>query len=431
MHENFETSYTRSVIELSDILPVITSQAIFSRTGLKLVNNGVRLNPTFFERLAQHSIMPPLEECLVVENGVSNDELVARAQLLMQSEPPLARMVKLLPADADLLQPLRVVALSEPVVFMLTLARERRPHALTHSIMAALISIYLGIRLGMSQQRLVDLACAGLCHDLGELCLDQRLLDFKAHLTTQERQQLYGHPDISRRILQNSRIYSMETINAVMQHHERMDGSGYPHGLSGNEITRAAQILMIAEVAGSVLEQSACDGEARLEITLKLNAQRFGANLLGFMSVMYEDEKNGVVVSPHVRVEHIHNQLNHIRLAFNFWQRLLDNTPVQPRTAASYMQQHLTSLMVATLDAGINTSDKNLATAGMEQDEKGLAELDQLSKEALWQIKETIFEVQRRWPNYRSDVTSQGAVVKSWMDYMQELLLDVLERTPN
>jgi len=442
MKNSNEEYYTGSVTELADIVPVITSQEVFSDTGMKLVNKGIRLNSSFFERLGRHNILPPLEQCLIVENGVNNAEIVTIAQQLLEIDPPLAHMAGNIPDPAALFEILQAVTLSNPVIFLLTLARERRPRLLTHSVTVALICIYLGVRLGLPRQKLIELASAGLFHDLGELRIDARLLGAGAHPTPEERAQIYKHPATSQRILLNSSIYSLEIINAVMRHHESVDGSGYPFGLRGIEMGQAAQILAIAEVAGTKLEQEALDGVPRLEIALKLNMQKFDAKLLGYLSVLYghkpvlydyEYESGNLkeyvaLTSAQVSVPYIHNQINNIGLAIVYWQRLLGETQVRPRSPSAYIQQRLHDLSLAAREAGINPADKFSVTAGIEHDEKSLVELKQINQEALQQITETVFEVQRRWPTYQSDHTPVGKVVSSWMEHMQGLLLEQRER---
>lgn len=435
-----EAHYTHSITELADIVPVTTSQEVFSTTGIKLVNKGVRLDSTFFERLARHNILPPLEQCLVVENGVNNYEIVSLAHQLLEMDPPLAEMAAKLPNPQVLFEVLQSVTLSEPVIFLLTLARERRPRLLTHSVTVALISMYLGIRLDLPRQKLLELASAGLFHDLGELRINAQLYEQGAHPTAAEREQIYTHPATSQRILLNSSIYSLEIVSAVLKHHEMIDGSGYPFGLHGIEMGKIAQILSIAEVAGTRLEQEAMDGVPRLEIALKLNMQKFDAGLLGFLSVLYEHEpvlyeldserheEKYVVTPAQVSVPFLHNQINNIGLALVFWKRLLGDTQIRARSPSAYIHQRLTSLSQASREAGINPSDKLSVTAGIEHDGKSLLELGQINQEALQQITETVFEVQRRWPTYQSDLTPVGKVVSGWMEQMQGLLLKECER---
>ncbi len=430
MKRSNEEYYTRSVTELADIVPVTTCQDVFSTTGIKLVNKNVRLNSSFFERLGRHNILPPLEQCLVVENGVSCDEIVALARQLLAIDSPLARMLKKLPGHVDVFEILHAVTLSNPMVFLLTLARERRPRLLTHSVTVALISIYLGVRLSLHRQKLIELASAGLFHDLGELRIDFSLLTEDAHPTPAEREEIFIHPATSQRMLLNSSIYSLDIVNAVMRHHEYIDGSGFPFGLLGVEMGQQAKILSIAEVAASKLDQEAQDGVCRLEVALKFNLHKFDPVLLGYLSALYEhelvsdeDQKTLTFVSE----PQLHKQINNIVLALVFWQRLLGDTPIRARSPSAYIHQRLASLSQATREAGINASDKASVTNAIGGDVKCMVELNQINRETLRQIMEVVFEVQRRWPTYQSDMTDIGKVVNSWMEHMQGLLLEERE----
>jgi HD-GYP domain-containing protein (c-di-GMP phosphodiesterase class II) len=427
-----DVCYTRCVMELAGKVPVITSQAIFSVTGIKLLNSGVRLNSSFFERLANHNLLPPLEQCLQVENGVSHETITKMAGDMVLREPALRRLAQTLPDIAMWLAPLQKVNLSEPVQFLLTLAREQRPRLLSHSVRVALLSSYIGLRLGMSMQHLTVLASAGLFHDLGELRIDEQLLNPQHRLTPDERKLLRTHPNVTQHILLNAAAYPMEIVNAVIQHHEHMDGSGYPFGLGGSEMTRYGRVLSLAEAVASKLDTMAAMNETALEFMLKLNAHQFDENLLSIMSVLYAHGDDGrqqhKSVDINVSVPYLHNEIEKIGLALNYWLRLLDKTAVAPRSAAAFIQQRLARLALVSRAAGINPADKRSLTAGIEEDAGSLLEVKQLSQEALQQIRETVYEVHRRWPDYPADSSEQGAVVQGWMEHMEELLLSAKER---
>lgn len=426
-----EEYYTRSVTELADILPVTTSRDVYSTTGLKLVNRGVLLDSTFSEKLCQHSILPPLEQCLVVEHGVDVEQLVEMATNLLHTRPVLMRVARELKDVRPMLDALRAVELSDPMVFLLTLARERRLGLLVHSVTVALISLYLGMRRNLPAQKLAELASAGLFHDLSELRIHEKLLRAGAQPTAEEREQIYMHPASSQRILLNAGIYPLDIVNAVMRHHECLDGSGYPFGLVGSEMGELAKILSIAELAVSKLDQQERDGKPCLEIALKYNLQKYDAELLSQLGFMYEHEEGrsaDVRTLDLVDPEMLRLQISYIFLVMEFWKRLKGAEPVRLRSPSAYIEQRLQSLAQATREAGINISNASSVIDGMQGDEQCLQDLFQINQETLAQIREVVFEVQRRWPKYYTDQTPIGKAVNGWMEYMQELLLHKKER---
>ena len=269
------------------------------------------------------------------------------------------------------------------MVFLLTLARERRAGLFTHSTTVALISIYLGMKLDLPRQKLVELASAGLFHDLGELRIDSRLLREDAHPTPLEREEIYAHPATSQRMLLNSSIYSLEIIKAVLNHHEFIDGSGYPFGLVEIEMGQLSTILSIAEFAATKLDQEAVDGIAKLDVALKFNLGKFDPALLGYLSPLYE-HRIGPGELEDVRTPisepQLHNQINNIVMAIVYWQRLLGTTPIRARSPSGYIHQRLSSLLQATREAGISMTNQNSVTDAIGGDEKCMVELDQINK---------------------------------------------------
>lgn len=426
MQNSNEEYYTRSVTELADIVTVITCQDVFSTTGIKLVNKNTRLNSSFFERLVRHKILPPLEQCLIVEKGVGIRELSDLAGQLLSMDPPLARMSKNIPNLPDIFEVLGEIKLSNSMIFLLTLARERRPALLVHSMTVVLVCLYLGIKLCLPRNQLLDLATSGLFHDLGELRIDSRMIEEDAHPTPTEWGPIHMHPATAQRMILNSSIYSIDIVNAVMRHHEYIDGSGYPFGLMGIEMGKLAKILSIAEMAASKLALEAMDGVPRLEVALKFNLHKFDPELLGYLSVLYEYDRNKAeaerTIVP-VELQHLHSQINTIWLAFEFWRRLLGDIQIRPRSPSAYIHQQLESLLQATREVGINIADKTSVTRNIDGDENCLSELNQINLEILRQITEIVLEVQRRWPNFLEDCTEVGKIVKDWIEYMQSLLL--------
>jgi HD-GYP domain-containing protein (c-di-GMP phosphodiesterase class II) len=87
---------------------------------------------------------------------------------------------------------------------------------------------------------------AGLMHDIGKIGIEEKILNKPNKLNQEERYELIRHVEIGYRILSSVNEFS-EIANHVLEHHERWDGSGYPKGLKGEEISLQARIIAIAD----------------------------------------------------------------------------------------------------------------------------------------------------------------------------------------
>ncbi len=93
-----------------------------------------------------------------------------------------------------------------------------------------------------------DAALAGLCHDLGKIKVGQDILNKPGDLTEEEWREVKRHSFLGYDILLQSGDLSKEVLAAVLYHHERSDGTGYPQGLKGDKIPELARILAIVDV---------------------------------------------------------------------------------------------------------------------------------------------------------------------------------------
>jgi HD-GYP domain-containing protein (c-di-GMP phosphodiesterase class II) len=115
-----------------------------------------------------------------------------------------------------------------------------------HNRRVAELCLQIGRELGMSAAELRALARSGLLHDVGKLGVPDAIIHKEGPLTAQEWEVMKTHPETGLKILQRSGHFKRELL-AVLYHHERIDGSGYPHGLAGDAIPIEARIVAVAD----------------------------------------------------------------------------------------------------------------------------------------------------------------------------------------
>ncbi|MDJ0961430.1 MAG: HD domain-containing phosphohydrolase [Acidimicrobiia bacterium] len=128
----------------------------------------------------------------------------------------------------------------------------------------------LGKRLDLTESQLDRLEIAALLHDIGKSRLDPAVLALPRPLTTAEWEHVQEHPQIGFDLLTGN-VHD-DIAQAVLAHHERFDGSGYPHRLIGSDIPLAARILAVADAYDAITSDRVYDAarpasEAHAEIT--------------------------------------------------------------------------------------------------------------------------------------------------------------------
>lgn len=123
----------------------------------------------------------------------------------------------------------------------------KTPYTYRHSKGVAEIASRLAARLGCSEPDIVQVNRAGLLHDIGKLGISNRILDKPGRLTDAEYAEVQLHPRYSMEILGHVAAFA-DLAPAAAHHHERLDGTGYPWGLAGNQLDLPSRIVAVADV---------------------------------------------------------------------------------------------------------------------------------------------------------------------------------------
>jgi putative nucleotidyltransferase with HDIG domain len=115
-----------------------------------------------------------------------------------------------------------------------------------HSERVGQASMMIARELGMSDERVEMLRFAGILHDVGKLGVPTRLLRKDGPLTPEERRVIELHPEYGHEMVRGISFLG-EARAAVLHHHERLDGSGYPYGLMGSQIPESARVVAVAD----------------------------------------------------------------------------------------------------------------------------------------------------------------------------------------
>ncbi len=138
-------------------------------------------------------------------------------------------------------------SLDEVITAMSLTLEERDPYTAGHQRRTTELALVIAREMRLSEHRIKGLQMAGLIHDMGKISVPAEILNKPGPLNEVELLLIRRHPQVAYDILQQINFpWLVDKI--VLQHHERIDGSGYPVGLSGEEILLEAKILCVADV---------------------------------------------------------------------------------------------------------------------------------------------------------------------------------------
>lgn len=139
------------------------------------------------------------------------------------------------------------------VLLHLTEVRGLDSYVFTHSVNVCMLSLIIGLFLKLKKEQLKDLGLAALLHDVGRSKVPQNIMYKPSQLTVKEFEKVKKHTVYGYEMLKTCSQIPDTVALAAMQHHERLDGSGYPGGMRGEDVGLFARIVAVADVFDALL----------------------------------------------------------------------------------------------------------------------------------------------------------------------------------
>lgn len=235
--------YCQNLIEVNKKETVVTNQPIYNDHGVLLLAQGASIDEKRAAILLQHKLMKPLEECVAIASSLDARQFFALLNKFSKNIPGLFAVT-----DNDAYQhTLRQVCLfyeKYPLLKQnLTVLALRSPDIYFKGLYSALAGLAIARRMNLGLRDLQTTFIAGLFHDVGFLYLPPELALKTQNFSMEEWRALQAHPLIAQRFLNLIPDLPKEIGIAIAEHHERIDGTGYPRHIFGEKMSMVSQII--------------------------------------------------------------------------------------------------------------------------------------------------------------------------------------------
>ena len=387
-------------------------QTVVAEDGTTLFRKGEQIGENLLELLGNTRLSAPLDAHLSVCTPVDVPTLLAEMSRQL-AEAPLGLLIaaELGTETAMFGRALQQMNWPHQASFQMAVMRDQLPSLYEHSVLMVLVALYLATRSGWDERQCAKVAAAAFLHDIGMLYMSTSWTDSEYKLTDRERAQLAAHSITGSTVVRSMRAYPASVEDAVLEHHECMDGSGYPRQLQDFAISPMGRMLMVAEVVSGFYGKYADTAGERLSLTLRMHSQRFPAEFVGPVLSMLQRGAASVVTAPR---EVVLADCQTLATVMQYWascQRVLPaQWPAQPGGRAMlFVHNRLRALETSMAEAGAHTRQRSDWEQLLDHDSRSAQELSLVYREALWQLESCIDNCLRRWPSLQAE---DGSIVE-------------------
>ena len=421
-----DATYLRKFTELGELEDIVATEDICNAAGVKLLSKGAPINRKVRSQLIHHKLLKPIDHSAVVKNAVGHPELIADARSLMESETQLGVLLRTLRQPEFVAKCVHRIYLEPVIRNKLTVARTTDQDTLRHCLRVAMMTTLIGEQLGVSEHELEILATAGLLHDIGEIHVDVGHLKPDQPLGPEHWRQLRAHPIIGAAVLDQLPGYDPAVSRAILEHHERLDGSGYPYGRTAMQLSRAGCILAFVDLAIGAAQKFSL---THVFTIVKANQDRLDPDSVAvFLDFLRRFQQKNVKQLDKPSIEDIRQALG----------LLSEITVVAGETAtccaqtnetnqAGFMNYLCQQVELIMTRAGIDLHHYDNQLACIDDDTYALHELFELLGEVAYQIRMAIYEIRRQWMIDMPETVCEKSL-RDWVSLAEQSLEQITKR---
>ena len=226
----------------------------------------------------------------------------------------------------------RIKRLIGPVVDMLAFEIDfRSEQTVVHSITTAVIGRCIAEKMNLPKMDVYRVESAGKMHDIGKIRIPSKILEKPSKLTPKEYEEMKKHAEYTEEIIGD--LFPEEIVKMASRHHERIDGSGYPRGLKGNQLSTLERIVEIADIVSAlVYKRSYRDAYDKQTVLSIINeetaAGKFDPSIIKIVNDNYDEIINEAAEMSKYAIINYENLQKEYRMLLKKYSRL-ENSSIE------------------------------------------------------------------------------------------------------
>lgn len=428
--------YVEHLSAVSTQNEVTTTEDIYNERGVLLVKKGSRVDQNASTRLIKHRLTRPLEQQVQIRNTINRNTLFDSFQELFGKYPDLRQVHLSAKAEQDFdlfvhtwdMPPV----LAQKLTVMQTQMNSEFEKGLFTAVLCYLIMRTLNADRGTTQAAFI----AALVHDIGLLHIDPAVTQKRGTLTPEEWRSIQGHTVVGKVVLDAVPGLDPRVAHAVLEHHERCDGTGYPLGKTDAELERIGQAVGIADAIHAIrVNQFQKVGRNLRDTTafLQMNSGVYLKDVFGaFVALLRASNLNSTNINPYgdlqSLVANVRPQWQALHKVAAYLDTLVAVTEtVQLGGKNKKLLKLFVRLQTVLTQSGLLQAELGgwLDTVAKLPDDRTLAELaetDLMLNELAWQLRSVHMAMQQVLDDAAISALPQAAALRHMAEEMSQAI---------
>ncbi|MBB1488799.1 HD-GYP domain-containing protein [Oceanospirillum sediminis] len=244
---NQTDEYVNHLATVEESHPTTAVEDIYNDQGVLLLSKGSVITKRVANLLIHHQLKKDLDQSIHVSDTLTVFDLLNQILELVEGEQELKLLHEHLSFEVTLRQQLFDKPIPSQVLQRLTVMKEVMPDVYQRSLFSAWLVPLLCKHQDVPQRVYFSAFSAGLAHDIGLMHIPVEAATARHSLNFQQWRALKTHPIVARMILDGRKIYDADALDAVSDHHERYDRSGYPAMKASHQLNQLSQLVGMAD----------------------------------------------------------------------------------------------------------------------------------------------------------------------------------------